>query len=52
MVRVAQSLQAVDQLDGFFAQSIQSIAQAEAEQALAPRQRARLPKFTVKAIAR
>ena len=52
VVRVAQSLQAVDQLDGFFAQPIQSIAQAEAEQALAPRQRARLPKSTVKAVAR
>ena len=52
VVRVAQALQAVDELEGLFAQPIQSIAQAEAEQALASRQRARLPKSTVKAVAR
>ena len=52
VVRVAQALQAVDQLDGLFAPPVQSIAQAEAEQDLAPRQRARLPKSTVKADAR
>jgi transcriptional regulator with XRE-family HTH domain len=51
-VRVAQALQAVDQLDGVFAQPIQSIAQAESEQALAQRQRARLPRSAVKAGAR
>ena len=52
VVRVAQALQAVDQLEDLFAQPIQSIAQAEAEQALAQRQRARLPKSTVKGVAR
>ena len=52
VVRVAQALQAVDQLDGFFSQPIQSIAQAEAELALAQRQRARLPKSAVKTDAR
>lgn len=52
VVRVAQALQAVDQLDGLFAQPVQSIAQAEAELALAQRQRARLPKSAVKAVAR
>jgi transcriptional regulator with XRE-family HTH domain len=52
VVRVAQALQAVEQLDNLFAQPIQSIAQAEAEQALAQRQRARLPKPTLKSVAR
>jgi transcriptional regulator with XRE-family HTH domain len=51
VVRVAQALQAVEQLDSLFAQPIQSIAQAEAEQALAQRQRARLPKSTLKSAA-
>ena len=44
VVRVAQALQAVDQLEGLFAPSVESIAQAEREQALASRQRARLPR--------
>ena len=44
VVRVAQALQAVDQLEGLFAPSVESIAQAEREQALANRQRARLPR--------
>ena len=44
VVRIAQALQAVDQLEGLFAPSIESIAQAEREQALASRQRARVPR--------
>ena len=52
VVRVAQALQAVDEFGGLFAQPIQSIAQAEAELALAQRQRARLPKSAVKTDAR
>ena len=44
VVRIAQALQAVDQLEGLFAPSIESIAQAEREQSLASRQRARLPR--------
>ena len=44
VVRVAQALQAVDQLEGLFAPSVESIAQAEREQALASRQRARVPR--------
>ena len=44
VVRIAQALQAVDQLEGLFAPSIESIAQAEREHALAGRQRARVPR--------
>ena len=44
VVRIAQALQAVDQLEGLFAPSVESIAQAEREQALASRQRARVPR--------
>jgi transcriptional regulator with XRE-family HTH domain len=44
VVRVAQALQAIDQLEDLFAPSVESIAQAEREQALASRQRARLPR--------
>ena len=52
VVRVAQALQAVNQLEGLFSQPVQSIAQAEAELALAQRQRARLPRSAAKAVAR
>ena len=45
VVRVAQALQAVDQLEGLFAPSVESIAQAEREQVLASRQRARVPRL-------
>lgn len=45
VVRVAQALQVVDQFDGLFALSVGSIAQAEREQALASRQRARVPRL-------
>jgi transcriptional regulator with XRE-family HTH domain len=48
IVRVAQALQAVDQLEGLFIQPIQSIAQAEREQSLTLRQRARVPKAITK----
>lgn len=48
VVRVAQSLQVVDQLEGLFAPSVESIAQAEREQVLAGRQRARVPKSAPK----
>ena len=50
VVRVAQSLQAVDQLERLFAPSVESIAQAEREQALAGRQRARVPKSAPKSV--
>ena len=46
VVRAAQALQSVDQFDGLFATSVESIAQAEREQALASRQRARSPRLT------
>jgi transcriptional regulator with XRE-family HTH domain len=49
IVRVLQALQAVEQLEGLFEQPVQSIAQAEREQSLALRQRARVPKAFVKA---
>jgi transcriptional regulator with XRE-family HTH domain len=49
VVRVAQALQAVEQLESLFVQPVQSIAQAEREQSLALRQRARVPKAFVKA---
>jgi transcriptional regulator with XRE-family HTH domain len=48
IVRVAQALQAVEQLESLFIQPIQSIAQAEREQSLAHRQRARVPKAIMK----
>lgn len=44
LVRAAQALHAVEPLEGLFAQPVQSIAQAEREQSLARRQRARAPK--------
>ena len=44
VVRIAQALQAVDQLELLFAQPAQSIAQLEQEQSLATRQRARVSK--------
>lgn len=43
VVRIAQALQVVDQLEPLFAPPEQSIAQLE-QQSLATRQRARLPK--------
>jgi transcriptional regulator with XRE-family HTH domain len=48
IVRVVQALQAVEQLESLFLQPIQSIAQAEREQSLAHRQRARVPKTIMK----
>jgi transcriptional regulator with XRE-family HTH domain len=48
IVRVAQALQALEQLESLFIQPIQSIAQAEREQSLTLRQRARVPKTMVK----
>ena len=44
VVRLAQALQAVDQLELLFAPPAQSISQIEQEQLLATRQRARIPK--------
>lgn len=44
MVRIAQALQAVDQLELLFAPPALSISQMEQEQFLATRQRARLSK--------
>jgi transcriptional regulator with XRE-family HTH domain len=49
IVRVVQALQAVEQLENLFEQPIQTIAQAEREQSLALRQRARAPKAFAKA---
>jgi transcriptional regulator with XRE-family HTH domain len=49
VVRVVQALQAVEQLESLFEQPVQSIAQAEREQSLALRRRARVPKVIVKA---
>ncbi len=48
VVRVAQALQAVEQLEDLFATPVQSIAQAEREQSIALRQRARTPRVSVK----
>jgi transcriptional regulator with XRE-family HTH domain len=50
-VRAAQALHAVEQLEGLFVQSVQSIAQAELEQSLTQRRRARQPKIVVKTVA-
>ena len=44
IVRVAQALQVVDQLELLFVPPAQSISQIEREQSLATRQRARLPR--------
>ena len=44
LVRIMQALQAVNQLEGLFVEPAQSIAQAERDQSLALRQRARLPR--------
>jgi transcriptional regulator with XRE-family HTH domain len=49
VVRVAQALQAVDQLELLFSSSVQSIAQIEREQSLATRQRARVRKTQLQA---
>jgi transcriptional regulator with XRE-family HTH domain len=46
IVRVAQALQVVDQLNDWFEQPSQSIAEAEREQAINQRQRARTPRVT------
>lgn len=45
LVRVAQALQVVDQLEPLFAPPLQSIAQIERAAQLALRQRARIPKL-------
>ncbi len=50
VVRVAQALQSIDQLEDLFAPSVQSIAQAEREQALATRQRARVPRLVPRSV--
>jgi transcriptional regulator with XRE-family HTH domain len=52
VVRVAQALQAVEEFDDLFFQPVQTIEQAEREQALALRKRARLPKSVLKAVNR
>lgn len=44
LVRIAQALQAVDQLELLFSSTAHSIAQIEREQSLATRQRARVRK--------
>lgn len=44
VVRIAQALQAVDQLNGWFEQPTLSIADAERVQAIGLRQRARVPR--------
>lgn len=44
VVRIAQALHVVDQLELLFAPTAQSISQIEREQSLGTRQRARLPK--------
>jgi transcriptional regulator with XRE-family HTH domain len=48
MVSVAQALQSIEHLAHLFQQPVQTIAQAEREQLLATRQRARLPKSIAK----
>jgi transcriptional regulator with XRE-family HTH domain len=48
VVRVAQSLQVIEQFEGLFAKSVLTIAQAEREEVLALRQRARLPRVSPK----
>lgn len=48
MVSVAQALQSIEHLDNLFQQPVQTIAQAEREQLLATRQRARLPRSITK----
>ena len=45
-VRVASALQIVDQLDSLFDEPMQTIAQAEREEALALRKRARIVKVS------
>ena len=52
VVRVAQALQVIDPFDGLFAPALQSIAQAEAAQALAQRQRARVPRLSTRGVSR
>ena len=49
IVRIAQALQVVDQLNALFTPSVESIAQAEFEESLAKRQRARTPRSLTKA---
>lgn len=48
VVRVMQALQAVNQLESLFEEPAQTIAQAERDQSLALRQRARLPRSSAR----
>ena len=48
VVRIAQALQVVDQLNALFSSPVESIAQVELEESLAKRQRARVPRFSAK----
>ena len=48
-MRIAQALQVVDQLNALFTPTVESIAQAELEESLAKRQRARAPRSLTKA---
>ena len=50
VVRVAQALHVADQLDALFTLPVLSIAQAEQEMSVAQRQRARMPKLSVKPV--
>lgn len=49
VVRVAQALQVVEQFESLFMQPVESIAQAQREQSVARRQRARPPGSRAKA---
>ena len=49
VVRIAQALQVVDQLNALFTPTVESIAQAELEESLVKRQRARVPRSLTKA---
>jgi transcriptional regulator with XRE-family HTH domain len=49
VVRIAQALQCVDQLNDWFVQPVLSIADAEREQAVQQRQRARSPRVARRA---
>ena len=48
LVRVMQALQVVNQLESLFEEPAQTIAQAERDQSLALRQRARLPRSSAR----
>jgi transcriptional regulator with XRE-family HTH domain len=50
VVRIAQALQCVDQLNDWFEQPVLSIADAEREQTMQQRQRARSPRVARKAV--